>query len=69
MQRQYFGCGRSVISNRPTIYIVGKHSILNANVEKPTKIERAEVMMILKKRKTRRSNGGDNKDSPDAIAT
>ena len=33
------------------------------------KIERAEVMVEHKKRRTRRSNGGDNKDSPDAIAT
>lgn len=33
----------------------------------PTKIERAEVRMQNKKRRTRRSHGDDDKDSPEAI--
>ena len=61
-------CPIAVTLSRQTVYTSSKkHSILNAYVEKPTKIERAEVMMQNKKRRTRRSHGDDDKDSPEAI--
>ena len=63
---KFFGCLRYVISNCPTIYIVGKHSILKCQCREPTKVERAEVMVEHKKRRTRRSHDGDDKDSPEA---